>query len=494
MKPLWSYACRVWVVLLVFSSGLAIAQETEKPTQELLVFVQPTGSDVAHDFERRILPEAKDMAEAMGVAVRVIDASEGVPEVVRLTPLFVYQNHRGRSVYLGRTKTLDRLKNHMRTGRFSSPPLDAASPHTGEPTVRMGRMTLGMPIKVTPLNGTLPDGFDPETFTLEAKSAIAAVLSGSSKDRDRATMGAVEIDTTPSDRLFYVDFYPHRSEDDRLFISLGLFSQFHCHEPVWTSGDEPIAGPWAARDRLFAEAAERLQQEIKTQIASPRFGDGFDPITSSNIQSFDALGLTLPPKPEEAEVDLSNVELGREWVADLKAQNERPVVSFRFPPPIRGYAGEAQTLEGEFTLGEDLAITGASGSFTVPVSSLTMGEPDLDVYLRTGILLSGQHPESTFTIESIESGGAGDAKPAFGRTVPITMIGAFSMKGQTIPLTVPATLDAFVGEDGKPRLSISGSWKLDLKDPFNISDAPAGPDPQNHTLDFDCYIVLMPAE
>ncbi|MEM1212601.1 MAG: YceI family protein [Planctomycetota bacterium] len=481
--------CRLSVCLLALSPlALTQAQAEDPPTQELLVFVQPTESDVARDFERRILPKATEMAEAMGVAVRVIDASQGAPEVVRLTPLFVYQNHRGRSVYLGRTKTLDRLKNHMRTGRFSSPPLDAASPHNGEPTVRMGRMTLGMPIKVTPLNGTLPEGFDAEAFDLEAKSAIAAVLSGS--EAPRATMGGAEIDMTPSDRLFYVDFYPHRSNDGRLFISLGLFSQFHCHEPVWTSGDEPIAGPWGERDRLFTEAATRLQQEIETQIASTTFGDGFDPITSATPKSFDELGLTLPPKPEAAEVDLSSVKLGREWVADLKSQNDRPVVSFRFPPPIRGYAGEAQTLEGEFTLGDDLAITGASGSFTVPIDSLTMGEPDLDAYLKSGILLGGQHPESVFTIESIE---AGDAVPAFGRTVPITMSGSFAMKGQVIPLTVPATLDAFVGEDGKPRLSISGSWKLDLKDPFNISDAPPGPGPQNHTLDFDCYIVLMPA-
>ncbi|MEM6551676.1 MAG: YceI family protein [Planctomycetota bacterium] len=489
---------RLLALVLITVPAMGVLAETPatqpdaeaRATQELLVFIQPTGSDVARDFDRRVLPKAMEMAEAMGVAVQVIDASEGAPEIVRLTPLFVYQNHRGRSVYLGRTKTLDRLRNHMRTGRFSSPPLDAASPHNGEPTVRMGRMTLGMPIKVTPLNGTLPEGFDAKAFDFEAQQAIAGVLS--QPVLPRPTMGGVSIESLsiPSDRLFYVDFYPHRSEDDRLFISLGLFSQFHCHEPVWTSGDEPIAGPWDERDRLFAEAAKRLKKEIETQIASPRFGDGFDPVTSAPTKSFDELGLMLPPKPEAAEVDLSSVELGREWVADLKSQNERPVVSFRFPPPIRGYAGEAQTLEGEFTLGEDLAITGASGSFTVPVSSLTMGEPDLDAYLKSGILLSGQHPESTFTIESLE---AGDAKPAFGRTVPITMTGSFAMKGQTIPLTVPATLDAFVGEDGKPRLSISGSWKLDLKDPFNISDAPPGPGPQNHTLDLDCYIVLMPA-
>ena len=87
-------------------------------TEQLIVFVQPDASEVEKAFRERRLPEIRKLAEAMGVSVHVVDARKGSPAEVGITPLIVYQNHRGRSIYQGRTNTPQRIRNFIRTSRF----------------------------------------------------------------------------------------------------------------------------------------------------------------------------------------------------------------------------------------------------------------------------------------------------------------------------------------------------------------------------------------
>lgn len=47
------------------------------------------------------MPDLRKIAEDMGVGVHVADARKGAPMDVAITPLIVYQNHRGRSIYQG---------------------------------------------------------------------------------------------------------------------------------------------------------------------------------------------------------------------------------------------------------------------------------------------------------------------------------------------------------------------------------------------------------
>ena len=68
-------------------------------TEQLIVFLQPDVSPVAKSFQQRQLPQIRKLAQTMGVDVVVVDAREGSPSTVGITPLVVYQNHRGRSIY-----------------------------------------------------------------------------------------------------------------------------------------------------------------------------------------------------------------------------------------------------------------------------------------------------------------------------------------------------------------------------------------------------------
>jgi len=462
--------------------GVSRAQ-AETATEQLVVFVQPGVSDVAEAFAHETLPDVEAMADEMGVEVLTIDVTQrGAPEGIRLTPLMVYQNHRGRFPYLGRFTTIDRLRNHIRTARFGGAPEDVRTSMDGVPREAMGRAVVGTPIKVTELTGPGVETNHRAAVQRVGHESIIAALSGESEATGR-----------PMDRLFYVDFYPYLAEDGTLFISTALFSQFHCHEPVFVS-ESPTSGPADQAARVLTNAVAALAAEVDRQLDNPENGDGFDPIAvDAPTPTWDELGLPLPAEPEGPQVDPADLELVREWTVDQDAVARRPVVQFRFPEPIVGYAGEAQELTGSVTLGEGLTLGDATGEFVVPVRSVTMGEPDLDSYIHSGMLNASENPTSRFAFKSIEVSGEG-VQPAFGQVIPGKLIGEFTLKSITIPLTVPVSIEAFAGDDGRPRLAFAGTWTLGpLDDRFGISDAPPGPDEASTRLKFDCYIVLEPS-
>jgi polyisoprenoid-binding protein YceI len=457
----------------------------DQPSEQLIVFVQPGPGAVAQAFEQQTLAQVRKLAETMDVAVVVVDVTRrGAPPDVPLTPWMVYQNHLGRFPYLGRFTTIDRLKNHIRTARFGGAPQDVSSPAQAMPRQRQGRTIVGTPIKITKPAGAHRQSFDAEAFQQHARQSIQLVLSPDAEQEPAKRSSA--------DRLFYTDFYPYRSEDGQLFVATALFSQFHCHEPLFVS-QEPVSGPIEHAAAVFQAAVRVLQAEINRQLVNPAQGDGFDPIAADvKSPSWSVLGLPLPPKPQRGSAqNVGKVALVRNWEVDKAALERNPMVQFRFPKPIVGFAGEATELGGSLKLGQNLSLTDATGKFIVPTKSITMGEPDLDSYLRSGILGARNHPESSYVLESIETT---QPKLVFGRVIPATLVGQFTMKGITVALKVPASIEAYVAEDGQPRLAIQGTWTLQLEDPFGITDLPPGPQEAASRLVFNTRIVLMPSQ
>jgi len=66
------------------------------------------------------------------------------------------------------------------------------------------------------------------------------------------------------------------------------------------------------------------------------------------------------------------------------------------------------------------------------------------------------------------------------------------MMGHTIPLQVATSIEAYVGDDGQPRLTLQGKWNLQLDNPFGITDQPPGPAEAATRLTFRCNILLKP--
>lgn len=464
-------------LMLFAASGSAAAEEGER----LIVFVQPGASEVDTTFRQTQLPQIEALAREMGVPVRVVDAKKGAPEEVAITPLIVFQNHRGRSIYQGRTTTLGRIQNFIRTARFvpqGKEPLE----RFGIPIWEKGRTRIWAPIKVSSVTGTVPDGYDDEQFR---KEALESLSSGFRKFRfhDRALLSR-------ADRGFYMDFYPWRAEDGTLFLSLALYSQFHCKAPIFEMKKPPLIGPWTDRKRLFKEAASIMEAEVERRISDPEGGDGFDELGSRvAVADWTALGFPLPAAPEQEKVSPgTDLEIPVEWTLDKPGPADPPLVQFRFPPPLDQYSGEVTGAIGEITIPKDLRISGTTGFVEIDPKSVTMGEPTLDEAIQGSLFLySKKYPQSGFTIESVE----GDGHPvAWGRLTLAGLRGTFELKGKRAPLALPVEIEPLVGSDGTPRLSIRGSFRIDLRE-FDIEGAD-GPAPAKDALLVDVNLLYRP--
>ena len=463
----------LFVLYLLLHNNVSAASEAE----QLLVFLQSGASAVETTFQEQRLPEIRKLAESMGVSVHVVDARQGAPLRISLTPLVVYQNHRGRSIYQGRTTTTHRIRNFIRTSRFV-PQGEELNRRERIPIWESGRSRIWAPLKVAAVTGSQPKKYDHEAF-------VAAALKNIGKGFKRFRMQKV-AELGRADRGFYMDFNPWLSQNGSLYLSLVLFSQFDCKAPVYR---KKITGPWNDRGKLFQDASVLMEKAVAEIISNPESGDSFDPVQTDVPQKgWEQIGFQLPPAPAAKTAELeASTKIPTNWVLTKSGPDEPPMIQFRFPAPIDNYAGEVFAAKGELRLPQSLMASGATGSIEIDTTtSITMGEPRLDEAIRGSMMLyTKKFPTAKFEVDSITS----DDQPiAYGRLTPAIVTGTFTLKGRSVPLTSKTEFEPVVGEDGNPRLIVSGAFNIDLR-VFTIEGAD-GPEPARHTLLFDVYFIL----
>ena len=461
----------VLALLALLSPSLPAVADEPAASEQILVFTGAGETPAARVFQEEQLPALEEAAQAMGVEVHRVPVAEGVPEEVRITPLILFQNHRGRSIFQARTKDPGKLEHFIRTSR-AVPPSDLDAAVMGVPLLERERSRTATPLKITALTGHPPEGFDAEAFQAEARRGILAGFEHLAL-RDEVVLG-------PSDRQFYMDFHPYLGEDGNLSITTALFSQFHCIDPVFTSWEQPTTGSWEHREDVFARAARDLEVEMLRQINESTIGDGFEPVPASVAAvSWEALGFPLPERPAGAVAADVDIELGQRWRIE-ESTGEAPRLIFRFPAPLERYTGEVGELRGQLELSEDLTLGQATGWIEAETSSVTMGEPSLDNAIHGKMIFVERFPDARFKLESIEGAGT---PLAFGRANQFRAQGTFRMMGHDIPLEVKGEIEPIIGEDGTPRLRATASFRLRLKAPFGVT-GPDGPEPANDTLLF----------
>jgi polyisoprenoid-binding protein YceI len=412
----------------------------------------------------------------MQVSVHVVDAGKGSPAEVAITPLIVYQNYRGRSVYQGRTTTPERLRNFMRTSRFV-PQGKEFNRRENIPVWSQGRSRVWAPLKVAPVSGTRPDDYDHDTFVAQALASVARGFSRFSIQKK------VELDR--ADRGFYMDFNPWLAADGTLYLTVVVFSQFDCKAPVFS---KKIIGPWKVYRKLFSQAAAVGEKAVVRIAADPASGDSFDPVKKSTpAKSWQQIGFPLPPAPEvkTARKAVSDA-VPKDWILAASGPDDPPMIQFRFPAPLDNYAGEVKSGRGKLSLAENRLVDSAQGFVEIDTrSNITMGDPRLDEAITGSMILySKKFPAARFDIEKI----SGDGQPiAYGRLSPAFVAGKFTLKGKSIPLTSTTQIEPVLAEDGRPRLLVSGSFKIDLRT-FDIEGAD-GPAPARHLLLFDLNFI-----
>jgi polyisoprenoid-binding protein YceI len=413
----------------------------------------------------------------MGVSVHVVDARKGSPVEVGITPLIVYQNHRGRSIYQGRTNTPQRIRNFIRTSRFVP---QEKEPNRREdiPILKEGRSRIWAPLKVAAVTGKRPENYDNDAFIAEALENIARGFKKFQMQK--------EADLGRADRGFYMDFNPWRSEEGALYLSVVLFSQFDCKEPVFT---KKITAPWDQRDKLFREASATMENAVVRIATNSQSGDSFDPINSNVPQkNWGSIGFPLPPAPEETTTgSIVSAKIPQDWILAESSPDDPPMIQFRFPAPLDNYSGEVTSATGGLSLAENLIVDGSTGFIEIDTTAaITMGDSSLDEAIRGSMLLyAKKFPTAGFVLDKISS----DKRPiAYGRLTPAFITGTFTLKGKSVPLNTKSEFEPVIAEDGKPRLLIRGGFSIDLRF-FNIEGAD-GPAPANHTVLLDLNFIL----
>ncbi|MEO1365825.1 MAG: YceI family protein [Acidobacteriota bacterium] len=462
-----------------FVALLALPLAAPLGAEELVIFTQKTDSDISKTFHAEHLPDLLKQAFELDLVAKVIDISErGAPDDIHLTPLVLYQSHRGRAIFQGRYVDTGKVLHFIRTQRAIPPTAGDLEVSDGA-VADLGRARILAPLKITPLGGQVPEGYDAEAFQEKARDAIMEGFERFSR-RARATLGA-------SDRSFYMDFHPYRSEDGGFFVSTALFSQFNCIEPVFIRFEAPTGGAWADFPDVFARAARELEEQVFATLTDPKLGDGFDAVPDSTpATSWADLGLPLPERVAGAAAADVHVELPTRWRL-APGDNLGPRLLFRFPPPLERYSGEVGDISGQLLLRTKDDLNGASGFIVARTGSVTMGEDALDEAILTKMIFASRFPEARFDLESAST----EEALAFGRISRLVAQGTFTMMGIDIPLEVRAQLEPVIGEDGDPRLQVQAGFEMRLKSPFGI-EGPHGPAPANDTLDFHLNVLLEP--
>lgn len=448
------------------------------PTEVLAVFVQEDASDLARRFQWSTLPELEALAREEGLELRVIEASQGAPEEVKITPLVVYASHRGPATFQGRYLNQDRLLNFLKTFRRVSQGRDPVE-HRDLFVWRHGRATIAAPIKMTPLSGSAPQPVTDVpgvSLVAEARAALALGMAPFEKV-EQVALGR-------SDRSFYVDFYPHRSADDQLFVTVAVFSQFHCKKPVFTNQSAPVQGAWSDRREVWQQAGQLAVAEIERVLADSSVGDGFDTVdTSVPVVSWQELGLAAEdfPRAIGGAESGQGAELGPLWAMAAPATGDDSRILFRFAPPLDHYSGQVEQSTGllEFTNSE---FSAGVGAIVVDASTVTMGHPDLDDAIRDSDMLHvAQFPEAFYRIDSFQ------CEPLrYGSLSRAQLSGVFEMKGVTQELQVQAQIEPVVDEQGAPQLILSGAFQIRLLELYGI-EGPDGPEVPRDTLLFDFW-------
>lgn len=466
----------LYMLCLLIAADCAYAQETG----QLIVFTQPD-QPISQHFSQNYLAGVKALANERGLEFRQVNVAEGAPAEVSHTPMVLFQNHLGRSVYRGRYSTLERLTNFVRTVK-NAPQQNAQNIRENMPVMQLGRSVLATPIKVTELAGIDGKNFDQAGFQAEARAAIASGFSG------LELKASVELPGNA--RLFYQDYHPYLTANGKLYVSTHLFSMFSCVEPVFES-TEAWEGTWGNRTELFASIGAHMELVTLQQLKQLEHGDAFEPVRDdAPLKSWAELGLDLPAPPVSTlEKNITTASLGTNWTFDQALQDGSPLVQFAFGAPVDHYAGEARSVRMQLELGKKRALLGATGHVVVETSTITMGDDGLDDHIFEDYLAVLDYPNATYEFEITKAPATWD----IGTSQEIELTGTFSMIGKPVALSASGRVDVVAGPDGKPRLKMHGNFVLPLMQLYGIK-GPDGPSPAKDELQFYLNFLLKPAK
>ena len=249
---------------------------------QLLVFVQP-GRSISKDFIRRSLPQIESLAQGQHIPVKVVDATQGAPAEVTVTPSVFFKKNEEYTLFEGRYNDLAGLEKFVRSGGKSAP---AEAPERESTMVwKSGRSTLAAHCEMHPIEGKA-NGFDKAlAWEAMAKGMYFFHPSGSSQ-------------LPVSARSFYLDFFPEKTSDGLMLVQMSLYSEYDMDTPLFQS-KVPSGSEWSVWQTAFEKAGKRLEVMLLAQVGSNENGDGFEFVKNSiPLLSWGSLAAFQPAEKE----------------------------------------------------------------------------------------------------------------------------------------------------------------------------------------------------
>jgi|GEM_PF-1409962 len=448
---------------------LLIGQE-----EQLIVFTQTSDQK----FIEQSMPLLKSLSEDEDIALFSFKAEEGLPDNITSTPAIIYRNGNGSSTYAGRYTSFTTIKNFIRSARVASK--TETKLEKQDVLVRKdGKMLVAAALKVTDIKSikpTVTELLKNSEYLETAKNAIRKGLN------QYVTNNSVKLHKT--DRIFYLDFHPYHINKDSLILSIELYSQFNCIDPIFKS---KING--SNLEEVFMQAAIELQNEINKSLSNSDIGDAYTAVSGS-IQIRNLNDLDIPqPKSETRkynDIDI-NKPMPTKWKFKNGINGRTPVLQFNFKEPLTRYTGEIKSIDGTINLNNQNEII--SGTFEAVMKSLTMGEESFDKKVLKEYVKARSHPTSIFTTSQILV-----SEPlSWQNTSTVTIKGFMKLMKKKRPITVTASLTPFINNDNQETLLVQANWSMNITDGWGIQ-GPDGPTPAKKTLEFSLNIIMEPVK
>ncbi|MEN0002563.1 MAG: YceI family protein [Bacteroidota bacterium] len=443
------------------------------PSETLVVFLQPQDEH----FRTNTIPQLKKWCQQERIKLMVREASAGIPQSITATPAIIYANNQGRSTYASRYMEWNTIRNFIRTNRLR-PRAEVA--FCADQTLQMeeGRAKLNAPIKLTALQGNVPEDFSENQFR---ENALMAIAKGMESFQTQTTACL-----SKTDRSFYCDVHPYLDEAGMLFLSLEVYSMFNCIRPVYTTQLTPLKASLADQDALFYSVGQQFEETIRAAITGSEIGDRWSPLPQDTKEvRWESVGITTPATLTQAEAISPNFELAQAWNQPTSVVQGIPTLFFNFLPPLDRYAGEVPNFEGNLRLHPNGSI--AEGQFVAQLSSMTMGMKELDDKVKKKYIFTKRFPDASFKFQLPELGQPLQA--GIVNRIPIN--GTFEFMQKEIPLLVQAEFTPQLDQEQQPELFVHVDFQINVTDDFGVK-GPDGPEDASKNMAFDLNFILSP--
>jgi hypothetical protein len=458
-------------VLLSFST---IAQQNID--EELIIFVQ---KEADSKFTQKNIKVLIEQMEAANIPTRIIDIEKvGSPKEVGFTPHIVYRNHIGNKTYKGRYTSHGRILNFIRTVR-RLPQQDIDYEEKNIFVWKQERCNILFKLKITAAKGNLPSDFNLANFEKE-------YLNGLKIGFERAGYATLQK-VNNSDEIFYCNFYPYIAEDGKVYVGHEIFSHYDCINPIYKQFDKPGTGN--SVEEGFTAAANSIFLEIKRQVDSSEMGDAmnFVPTKIKKIP-WKKLNLKKLEAPTKGLlINAKEVKFTKDWILLGPIDDDTPLLTFNFPPPLRQYGGELKKVTGTMSFKEDKTLQNATGEFIVKVSSLEMGDGSLNHSVKESMLFVDQFPDAQLEFSKITSD---DFKLELGKITRASIEAQLTMVQKSDTIVATAQFEPFLNDKGELLIEVTTQFILpDLVGSYKI-DGPDGPKEANNTIQFNASFLM----